>query len=120
MNNQESIIEKFYALRPNDYPTLLRLSLSQKFILPGDPPAIDVEAELSHKDPGHQERLLLNFYGVSNYKFNQPLASHIQIIQFEITSLTDWQWENAKYKVAEVEESVFSLLCKEFSARLQY
>lgn len=118
MNNHDNIIENFYSLKPIDYPNLVRLSILQKFVLPGDPPAIDIELELSHKDFRQPHMLFLYFKGVTNFKFTQPLASHLQVIQIDITSIKDWQWENARYKVSEVEDNVFTLMCKEFSARL--
>jgi|WetSurMetagenome_2_1015567.scaffolds.fasta_scaffold723888_1 hypothetical protein len=119
MNNQDNIIENFYSLNPIDYPNLARLSISQKYILPGDPPAIDIEMELSHKNLRQPQMLLLNFKGVTNFKFSQPLSSQLQVIQINVTSIKDWQWENARYKVTEVEDNVFTLMCKEFSARLK-
>ena len=119
MNNQDSNIDNFYSLKSIDYPNLVRLSIFQKFVLPGDPPVIDIELELSHKDLRQPQMLLLTFKGVTNFKFTQPLASHLQIIQIDITSIKDWHWENARYKVTEVEDNLFTLMCKEFSARLK-
>jgi hypothetical protein len=118
-NNQDIKITNFYSLRPLDFPNLVRLSVYQEISLPGETPVINVEIELSRKKQSDPQHLFLDFKGVTNFNFTQPSSSLVQIIQIEIRAIEDWQWENVRYKVIEVEDNVFILMCKEFDAILK-
>lgn len=115
-DSPDPLVEKFYALKPLEFSKLVRMSIYENPFLIDDPlMSIHVEFELAHKkEPRH---LLVTFKGVSNFQF--ALKVGMVITQIDIVSIRDWGWEVAKYKVAEVEDGTFSLMCVDFEATIK-
>jgi hypothetical protein len=111
-------IENYYSLLPTKFSVLRRMVVEQE-IASDTAPQINVTFELGSNEIGVDDKLVLQFMGVRQLQLNQPSWSLVALTLIEIASIRDSQWENINYKVAETEEDIFSLLCRDFSAQIE-
>ena len=120
MTEEYTMIERYYSLKPTDFPILERLEIQQSMTLDEvSPPELCLEIELRPRSKTDHRRLFLSFIGVKELQLRQPSWSEVQFTFLEINSIQTQQWENLRYKVKESEENALSFFCKSFHAAIK-
>jgi hypothetical protein len=118
MTDSDKSIEAYYALKPNLFPTLVRLEMRQEQNFMDDTPILVLNIELRPKSFQDSQRLLLMFFDVSGLKLTPPDMSLLQFMDIEISSIREQQWEKIRYTVREIEDDAIEFRCAKFSASI--
>jgi len=120
MTEEYTTIERYYSLKPTDFPILERLEIQQSMTVDEvSPPELRLEIKLRPRGRTDHRRLFLSFLGVRELQLRQPSWSEVQFTFLEINSTQTQQWENLRYKVKESEEDSLSFFCKRFHAAIK-
>lgn len=118
MRSNDMAPEEYLALRPSQFPVLVRFNVEQHHV-PGSIADVTLTIELRPSEPEDQRRLRLWFRGVSDLTYAPGATSLLQLWPLKISSTHEMGWESSKrYRVVETEEESVVFYCREFSSEL--
>ncbi len=118
MAEHDEAIRRYLSFHPQQFAVFDKLKLYQKST--GGKAAHILFLELwlrtSQCEYDDSRRLHLSFENVSSLKIHP--RGFIQISLLEITLIKEYQWENLKYRISDIEENQIFFYCNLFEANI--
>jgi len=116
MDTDDDAIRHYMALNPWRFNELVSLEIHQQAPRITNSQGFTVRIILRPSDDTTPTRLHLVFYHVVDMRLNP--GGYMQLMQTEIISIRDREWEQLNYLVHETEDDVMRFYCHHFEARL--
>lgn len=115
MTNSSEVIAAFHALRPKEYPFLIRIEIKQ--VSSGSRLASLVMTLELGRGVGSSHRLLLTFEHVTDLKVDWPEWSVVKLDVIEIEDVSARGLEDQRFRIYEG-SGLLALACADFNAKV--